>query len=404
MLDKKITLQEVADKTGISKHTLRNWEKRYLELSVERDLSGNRIYGDEDVEKILFIKEHIDKGLTPSSAINLLTKSKKQPYHFDRYSKEPSVVEKKSSKVDYKKLIQLIRSAIPERCNDISRICLTKRPFKDNELIVIDSEETLTSFSDMMSPYYRCLVSKNSSIFEIEDGSIRTYSLTSDIINTFSDRKPQKSVDYLYQLGHKSGLCMPCQWSKDTIGYLFLNSFQEGYFDEWYANETKLINHLRSLWDASLSEINQEVSFWSETASHYPIDSHLHHFEKKEFEQKVVQISEDGQISKSSVYFDHFNGKFIYRPIVLIDFLKQVFAINKKRMTLTLKNGPENNLKILVKCNQVGDDTSLLLPPNDDVQFHQSYGLKFFGAKKEIEISFPVEYHFEPELGYSVYF
>ena len=45
------TIQEVSEKTGLTAHTLRYYEKEGLLTGVERSQGGFRQYSDEDLER-----------------------------------------------------------------------------------------------------------------------------------------------------------------------------------------------------------------------------------------------------------------------------------------------------------------------------------------------------------------
>ncbi|SNT37136.1 DNA-binding transcriptional regulator, MerR family [Noviherbaspirillum humi] len=57
--------------TGLSKDTLRVWEKRYSFPQPIRDALGDRSYSIEQVEKLRLLKRLIDSGYRPSKIINL---------------------------------------------------------------------------------------------------------------------------------------------------------------------------------------------------------------------------------------------------------------------------------------------------------------------------------------------
>ncbi|BBF44506.1 hypothetical protein lbkm_3219 [Lachnospiraceae bacterium KM106-2] len=61
MDDGRYVISEVVKLTKIKSHTIRYWEDE-LELIIDRDAMGHRIYTDEDVELFLTIKELKDKG------------------------------------------------------------------------------------------------------------------------------------------------------------------------------------------------------------------------------------------------------------------------------------------------------------------------------------------------------
>lgn len=57
-------------KTGVSKYLLRMWERRYTFPKPLRDSKGERIYTDDDVTKLILVKELMGNGYRPSKIIN----------------------------------------------------------------------------------------------------------------------------------------------------------------------------------------------------------------------------------------------------------------------------------------------------------------------------------------------
>ncbi len=64
-----LTIQKVAERTGVSVHTLRAWERRYSVPQPSR-VPGNRyrVYDDQDVADVLWMKRQIEAGLAPAQA------------------------------------------------------------------------------------------------------------------------------------------------------------------------------------------------------------------------------------------------------------------------------------------------------------------------------------------------
>jgi DNA-binding transcriptional MerR regulator len=58
--------------TDISPATLRVWERRYEFPKPERTSGGHRIYSEEEVEKLQWVKARIDEGMQTSQAIKAL--------------------------------------------------------------------------------------------------------------------------------------------------------------------------------------------------------------------------------------------------------------------------------------------------------------------------------------------
>jgi DNA-binding transcriptional MerR regulator len=50
-----LSISEAADRTGLSAHTLRYWERAGLLEPVDRNGSGHRRYAEEDLERIRFL-------------------------------------------------------------------------------------------------------------------------------------------------------------------------------------------------------------------------------------------------------------------------------------------------------------------------------------------------------------
>lgn len=57
--------------TGLSKDTLRVWERRYRFPLPARDPSGERVYSQHDVEKLRVLKRLLDQGHRPGKVIGL---------------------------------------------------------------------------------------------------------------------------------------------------------------------------------------------------------------------------------------------------------------------------------------------------------------------------------------------
>lgn len=60
----------VEKETGISKYLLRMWERRYSFPRPDRDVKGERVYSNVDVEKLKIIKLLMEEGYRPSKVIN----------------------------------------------------------------------------------------------------------------------------------------------------------------------------------------------------------------------------------------------------------------------------------------------------------------------------------------------
>ena len=56
------TIRALANRTGLSQHTIRAWERRYAALEPTRTGTNRRIYGESDVERLALLKKAVDDG------------------------------------------------------------------------------------------------------------------------------------------------------------------------------------------------------------------------------------------------------------------------------------------------------------------------------------------------------
>lgn len=66
-----LTIATVSQDTGIAKEVLRKWETRYGFPVPERDASGNRLYSQQQAERLKLIKRLLDDGLRPGQVVPL---------------------------------------------------------------------------------------------------------------------------------------------------------------------------------------------------------------------------------------------------------------------------------------------------------------------------------------------
>jgi len=64
-----LNISAVERDTGLSKDTLRMWERRYGFPAPERDANGERVYPPEQLEKLQLIKRLMDRGHRPGNII-----------------------------------------------------------------------------------------------------------------------------------------------------------------------------------------------------------------------------------------------------------------------------------------------------------------------------------------------
>jgi DNA-binding transcriptional MerR regulator/methylmalonyl-CoA mutase cobalamin-binding subunit len=66
-----VSISDVERETGLSKDTLRVWERRYGFPTPERDGNDERIYSDEQVQRLRVIRRLLDSGLRPGKIVGL---------------------------------------------------------------------------------------------------------------------------------------------------------------------------------------------------------------------------------------------------------------------------------------------------------------------------------------------
>ncbi|WP_203361870.1 MerR family transcriptional regulator [Bacillus sp. REN10] len=72
MSEGKYNIKAVSNLVGIQPGTLRAWERRYKILNPVRNDSGHRLYTEEDVKKLKWLVEKVNRGFTISQAVSLM--------------------------------------------------------------------------------------------------------------------------------------------------------------------------------------------------------------------------------------------------------------------------------------------------------------------------------------------
>jgi DNA-binding transcriptional MerR regulator len=94
--DKLYSIGQAANVTGVQPYVLRYWEKEFSLLRPIKGSGGHRLYGKEDIEKILYIKEllHHKKYSIAGAKKKLLEETREQ---------------KSAAKTDWHKLLKEIK-------------------------------------------------------------------------------------------------------------------------------------------------------------------------------------------------------------------------------------------------------------------------------------------------------
>ena len=107
----------VVQQTGVPAATLRAWERRYKLLSPERAENAYRLYSEQDIVLIHWLKERVDSGMAISQAIALFKhKSEIEPVQkeqepFDKATSVPSTEESSNQEENTQSLFQV---ALPQ--------------------------------------------------------------------------------------------------------------------------------------------------------------------------------------------------------------------------------------------------------------------------------------------------
>jgi methylmalonyl-CoA mutase cobalamin-binding subunit len=67
----QFSISEVERETGISRETLRVWERRYGFPSPQRNQRGERLYSSEQMDRLRLLKQLLDRGMRPGRLISL---------------------------------------------------------------------------------------------------------------------------------------------------------------------------------------------------------------------------------------------------------------------------------------------------------------------------------------------
>ena len=65
------SISDVSRIAGIPKDLLRMWERRYAYPKPERDVNGDRVYTDEELNKLIVIRQLVDQGRRPGKLVGL---------------------------------------------------------------------------------------------------------------------------------------------------------------------------------------------------------------------------------------------------------------------------------------------------------------------------------------------
>jgi MerR family transcriptional regulator, light-induced transcriptional regulator len=100
------SISDVSRIAGIPKDLLRMWERRYDYPKPERDINGDRVYSDDQLNKLILIRQLVDQGCRPGKLMGL-------------EQTELAVLLKSShAELDFDRLIELLRSGNAPELHD----------------------------------------------------------------------------------------------------------------------------------------------------------------------------------------------------------------------------------------------------------------------------------------------
>lgn len=120
-------MKKVSELTGIPAVTIRAWENRYGALDPERTGKGQRLYTEEDVKDLLWLKEQTERGIAISQAVRLLKEGRRVPEAEPRLSAEaaewkpvePEPNQEPVQRLLYKRIYQELKDYRSEAANGL---------------------------------------------------------------------------------------------------------------------------------------------------------------------------------------------------------------------------------------------------------------------------------------------
>ncbi len=104
-----LSISAVERDVGLSKDTLRVWERRYGFPQPDRDAFGERVYPLEQVDKLRVIRRLMDAGYRPGKIINLAVE-RLQQIASELSSAPRSIMDANAEQEDLQRFIELIKS------------------------------------------------------------------------------------------------------------------------------------------------------------------------------------------------------------------------------------------------------------------------------------------------------
>ena len=190
------------------------WKKQYLHSPQESDHVDTSVYRSAEIDTL-------DKCLEEETWIVSQLVALAEDLAAGTYSDRPA-----------HKLMSILRRH--RFFNRIDRVCLAGRVHDTNQLVVVDSSNSVRAGENTLKRGYSCFVNPEGSLFKMKPSTIRIFAECNRVLATFAEqRKPaQRSIALIADLGLRSGLCMSIGRGESVQGFLFLNSQEPALFDE----------------------------------------------------------------------------------------------------------------------------------------------------------------------------
>ncbi|MCY2973120.1 MAG: hypothetical protein NTW52_00460 [Planctomycetota bacterium] len=197
---------------------LDDWKKKYLENSTPAKASSDHV--DTSVYRSAWI-DSLDKCIEEETWIVSQLVSLAEDLAAGTYSDRPA-----------QKLMNILRRH--RFFNRVDRVCMAGRVHDTNQLVVVDSSNSVRGGENTLKKGYSCFVNPEGSLFKMTPSTIRVFGECNRVLAAFAEqRKPaQRSIALIADLGLRSGLCMSIGRAENVQGFLFLNSQEPGLFDE----------------------------------------------------------------------------------------------------------------------------------------------------------------------------
>ncbi len=100
------SISDVSRIAGIPKDLLRMWERRYDYPKPERDINGDRVYSDDQLNKLILIRQLVDQGCRPGKLMAL------------EQAELAVLLKSPHAELDFGRLIELLRSGNAPELHD----------------------------------------------------------------------------------------------------------------------------------------------------------------------------------------------------------------------------------------------------------------------------------------------